>query len=195
MRIFHYLVLSTCIFSVRLFAQQPAQPIKTTLCEIKKDPMAFNKKLVEVSGYATHGFEDSMFEDPACFEGSGRLGIWMEYGGTVATDTMYCCGVGPGNQKAPLTIQGVPVPLVQDDLFKRFDTMLHLRPRKDISIRAIVDARIFVAPRSVAQLTFGGYGHMGCCMLLAIEQVVSIESKKPEPSIFELAKKHQGQKP
>ena len=184
------LVLSFALLALTgpLFAQQPDQPIKTTLCEIKRDPMSFNKKLVEVSGHASHGVEDSMFEDASCFEGNGRPGIWMEYGGTAATDTMYCCGVTPSKEKKPLVVQGVSVNLVQDELFQRFDKLLHSQPRKEISIRATVRARVFVNPVSVGQLHYlGGYGHMGCCMLLAIEQVIALDSTKVEPSIFDLA--------
>lgn len=195
MRITLRFALFVCLFSGYIYGQQPEQPTKTTLCEIKKDPVAFDKKLVEVSGYASHGFEDSMFEDPTCFEGDGRLGIWMEYGGTAATDTMYCCGVTASKEKKQLVVEGVAVPLMRDQLFERFDNLLHSRPRKEISIRATVRARIFFAPYAIGRINFGGYGHMGCCMLLAVEQVVSIESKKPEPSIFGLARKYEGKKP
>jgi hypothetical protein len=172
-----------------LFAQQSEQPIKTTLCEIKRDPMFFNKKLVEVAGHASHGFEDSMFDDPSCFWNKDLPGIWMEYGGTAATDTRYCCGVTPNKEKKPLVIQGVSVNLVQDELFQHFDKLLHSEPRKDISIRATVRARVFVNPVSIDSQHhyFGGYGHMGCCMLLVIEQVTALDSTKVEPSIFDLA--------
>jgi hypothetical protein len=195
MRTTRYLALSVFIFPIRLFAQQPEMPDKTTLCQIKKDPMAFNKKLVEVSGYASHGFEDSMFEDPTCFEGEGRPGIWMEYGGTAATDTMYCCGVTPSNEKKQLVVQGVTVNQLRNPLFEQFDKLLHSQPKKEISIRATVLARIFATPETAKGAPFAGYGHMGCCMLLAVEQVLSVDSKKPEPSIFDLAKRYEGKKP
>lgn len=185
MRLLIYAAFFVLISSLN--AQQPVQPIKTTLCEIKRDPMSFNKKLVEVSGHASHGFEDSMFEDLTCFEGKGIPGIWMEYGGTASTDTMYCCGVTPSKEKKPLVVQGISVNLVQDELFQRFDKLLHSKPRKEISIRASVRGRIFVAPSSIGQIRYFGYGHMGCCMLLAIEQVLSVDSTKAEPSIFDLA--------
>lgn len=193
MRIIRCVPFLVFVLSAPLFAQQVEQPIKTTLCEIKKDPMAFNRKLVEVSGYGSHGFEDSMFEDPTCFEGAGRLGIWMEYGGTASTDTMYCCGFSPSNRKAQLVVQGVSVPLAEDDQFRQFDTLLHSdrsRPMKDISVRATVRGRIFYAPQRLGQITLGGYGHMGCCLLLAIQQVISVDSEKPERSIFDLAKEY-----
>ena len=188
------LALLILALSVHAFAQAPEQPIKTTLCQIKKDPMAFNKKLVEVSGYGTHGFEDSMFEDPTCFWGAQWPGIWMEYGGTASTDTMYCCGFSPSSTKKQLIVQGISVPLLQDALFGRFDELLHSTSGKDVSVHATVRGRIFYAPQKDGAGVDGGYGHMGCCMLLAVEQVLTIESKKPERSIFDLAKKYESKK-
>src|ERR1700744_6159588 len=69
---------------------QSDQPIKTSLCEIKKHPMDFNHKLVEIHAIASHGFEDSSLVDPAC---PGSPYFWFEYGGKVVTGTMYCCGL------------------------------------------------------------------------------------------------------
>jgi len=193
MRLFLGLALLASVGPI--FAQQPEQPVKTTLCEIKRDPMSFNKKLVEVFGHASHGFEDSMFEEPSCFWGDGLPGIWMEYGGTAATDTMYCCGITPSKEKKQLVVDGISVSLVRDELFQRFDTLLHSKPDKEMSIRATVRGRIFVSQVSIGQIhRFGGYGHMGCCMLLAIEQVVALDSTKAEPSIFDLARTAESKK-
>jgi hypothetical protein len=108
---------------------------------------------------------------------------------------MYCCGVTPGSTKKPLTVQDMSVPLIADEQFKRFDTLLHSKnPNKDISVHATVRGRIFVAPYNIAQLHRWGYGHMGCCVLIAVEQVLSVDSKKAGPSIFDLAKKYEAQK-
>ena len=187
MRILLCAALAFFVFPLGLRAQETEKPIKTTLCEIKKDPVAFNKKLVEVSGYASHGFEDSMFEDPTCFEGSKWPGIWMEYGGTVATDTMYCCGVTQSKTKKQLVVQGIHVPLVDDESFRKFDTLLHSKPEQDVSIQATVRGRIFVAP---TKAPLSGYGHMGCCMLFAVEQVLSIDSTEAGLSTFQLARQY-----
>jgi len=104
----------------------------------------------------------------------------MEYGGTASTDTMYCCGFTPSNRKQQLVVQGVSVPLMEDDLFRRFDTVLHSKPKKDVTVHATVRGRIFYDPQQMGKAVMGGYGHMGCCMLLAIEQVLSVDSKKPK---------------
>jgi hypothetical protein len=80
------------------------------------------------------------------------------------------------------------VTLIHDPLFDQFDSLLHSQPQKEISIRATVRGRIFAMQQNFnGKNMVRGYGHMGCCMLLAVVQVVSVDSKKPEPSIFDLA--------
>src|SRR5580698_3194245 len=86
-----------------IFDHQPEQAIKTTICAIKSSPAVFNGKLVEISGYATHSADNSMFEDPACFWGKEYPGTWMQYGGTPGTTT---------REAKPLMVQGVGVVMV-----------------------------------------------------------------------------------
>jgi hypothetical protein len=147
----------------------------------------FNGKLVEVSGYATHGSDNSMFEDPTCFWGKEYPGTWMQYGGTAGTT---------GREAKPLMVQGVGVVLVHDSTFEQLDKLLHSSP-KDVSVKATVRARFFVTPEmSEGKHDVGkGYGKRGCCMLFALEQVTEVDSKSPEPSIFDLAKGYAPHKP
>jgi hypothetical protein len=56
---------------------------------LSKDPAAFNHQLIEVTAFVSHGFENFTLYDPLC---SGWPGVWLEYGGTAASGTMYCCG-------------------------------------------------------------------------------------------------------
>src|SRR5580698_6295844 len=77
------------------WAQAREKLLEVSLCEVKAHPEKFLHKLVEVTATASHGFEDSMVEDSRCpWPGSGP-GVWMEYGGTRSTDTMYCSGFSP----------------------------------------------------------------------------------------------------
>jgi hypothetical protein len=86
---------------------------------------------------------------------------------------------------------------VHDSLFDQFDRLLHSVPSKDVSVKATVRARFFVTPEMAdGRHDVGkGYGRRGCCMLFAIEQVTGIESKLPEPSIFDLVKGSAVRKP
>src|SRR5688572_13745873 len=49
--------------------------VKVSLCDVKKDPAAYNHKLLEITGFVSHGFEDFTFFDTAC---SSWPGIWLE---------------------------------------------------------------------------------------------------------------------
>ena len=48
-----------------------AERSKVSVCELKRDPLAFNHKLVEVTGFISHGFEDFTLFDPECSEWPG----------------------------------------------------------------------------------------------------------------------------
>src|ERR1700722_13294468 len=113
------LLLGICALANPIFEHQTEQPIRTTVCAIKSSPALFNGKLVEVSGYATHGSDNSMFEDPTCFWGKEYPGTWMQYGGTPGT---------AGREAQPLMVQGVGVVLVHDSMFNQFDKLLHSVP-------------------------------------------------------------------
>jgi len=155
--------------------QQPKneQPIKVSYCELKKDPVAYNHKLVEITAFVSHGFEDFTLFDPTC---SGYFDVWLEYGGTSVSGTMYCCGVTSARSRPEkLVVENIPIDLVADERFKEFDDLIRRGP--DSIVRATVMGRFFAgeyieAPR---RSFYGGYGHAGCCSLLAIQQVVSVE--------------------
>lgn len=194
---FYLLLLGSFAVANPIFEHQAEQPIRTTICAIKGSPSIFNGRLVEVSGYATHGADNSMFEDPTCFWSKDNPGIWMEYGGT--TGTPKTKSSTPANAVDPriMVVQGIGVVLNHNATFDQFDKLLHSVPGKDVSVRATVRARFFVTPEMVdGKLNTGkGYGRKGCCMLFAIEQVTALESTAAEPSIFDLAKTYTPHKP
>lgn len=154
---------------------QETPPEKVTLCELKKDPAAYNHKLIEVTAFVSHGFEDFTLFDPAC---SSWPRVWLEYGGTSKSGTMYCCGVTADRSRPkPLVVENIPVPLADDAQFREFDRLLQRRP--DSVVRATIAGRFFAGEQvKYPKGTFwGGYGHMGCCSLLAIQQVLSVDNQ------------------
>jgi hypothetical protein len=173
---------------VSAHAQSPASeaPIKTTLCEIKQHPEKFLHKLVEFTAIASHGFEDSMVESSECTWKSDPS-VWMEFGGKRSTDTMYCCGFSPKPDRPEvLKIDGLELPLDDDDLFQRFNNALQSHPRKgkSVTVQATLRGRIFAEQIKLAQNASGywaGYGHMGCCMLFVVTQVVSVGKTETRP--------------
>lgn len=95
------------------------EPLKATVCQVKSDPPAFNHKLVEVTAFVSHDFEDFTLFDPAC---DSELPIWLEYGGASKSGTMYCCGVTDDRQRSQqLVVENIPIPLLVDEKFKQFD--------------------------------------------------------------------------
>ena len=170
-------------------AQKPSfeAPIETTLCAVRAHPEHFQHKLVEFTAIASHGFEDSMVESDDCpWAVRGNPGVWLEYGGTAKTDTMYCCGPTIGTRRdKPLRIDGIDLPLVEDDLFRQFDTRLHLQhaPQRDSDlVRATMRGRIFARQESVnGRKLWEGYGHMGCCILFVLDQVVAVDPQPVDP--------------
>jgi hypothetical protein len=153
--------------------KQDSIPEKVTLCQLSNDPAVYNHKLVEVTAFLSHGFEDFTLFDPSC---SSRSGVWLEYGGTVASGTMYCCGV-TANRSRPeqLVIEDIPIPLVDDERFRQFDKLIQRPP--DSIVHATIVGQFFSGEQIEypAGKSWGGYGHAGCCSLLAIQQVVSVD--------------------
>src|SRR6185312_13194047 len=165
-------------------AQSAEEPLHVSLCDIKSDPGKFLHKLVEVTATASHGFEDSMIEDSRCAWPDHGPGIWMEYGGKRSTDTMYCCGFSPkATRDKTLVVDGVTTELVEDEKFQTFDSRLHphhAKPqRASDTVRATLRGRVFGKYEGIAGTQRGvdwrGYGHMGCCMLFVVTQVVAVD--------------------
>jgi hypothetical protein len=130
--------------------------------------------LVELEAFVSWGFEDFTLFDPACFI---YPEIWLEYGGKVNSGTVY---FGPGtNQRErekELVVQDIPIPLVDDELFKRFDDRIHRPgPRGHGPLtHARLVGRFFAGRKETypnGESAWSGFGHFGCCTLLAIEQI------------------------
>src|SRR5260370_8423474 len=99
-------------------SSQSDVPERVTICQLKSDPAKYNHKLIEVTGFISHGFEDFGLFDPMC-EAKGN--IWLDYGGTKASDTMYCCGVAPSHTiPQNVSVDGKTIPLVHNDPFTTF---------------------------------------------------------------------------
>jgi len=168
------LVVSLC-FSARLSSEEPQ---KVTVCQLKSDPTSFNHKLVEVEAFVSHDFEDFTLFDPACHAWPA---VWLEYGGKAKSDTTYCCGPTAGrNRPQELTVEGIPIPLVEDDHFKQFDREIQ-PPFRAEQFGSVVHAdligRFFAGRREQfgkGEPFWGGFGHMGCCSLLAIQEVRTV---------------------
>lgn len=167
------IIIGCSVPRIGINQKENAEPEKVTLCQLVKDRAAYNHKLIQVTGFVSHGFEDFTLSDPGC---SSRFDIWLEYGGTAASGTMYCCGVtAERSRPKQLVVEHIPIRLVDDAQFREFDKLLQRRP--DSVVHATIIGRFFAGEQSQYPNgpSWGGYGHMGCCSLLGIEQVVSVD--------------------
>ena len=161
--------LLTC-FSTTLRCEEP---LSITVCELNANPAKYNHKLIEVIGFVSHGFEDFEMFDPSC---PSWPYVWLEYGGTKKSGTTYCCGVSASRTRPQeIVVEGVTVSLTADETFDAFDKLI--QTERDTVVHATLVGRFFAGKETRypnAGLGGPGYGHMGCCSLLVIQQVVSV---------------------
>lgn len=150
------------------------QPVRVTVCQLLAEPGRYNQALVEVSGDISHGFENFTIDSQQCANSSLGMGVWLEYGGTKASGTMYCCGVTADRTRSELlTVDGVVTELRDDPVFQDFDQIIQHKPYA--KARATLVGRFFPGkPQKSWGGKWAGYGHFGMFTLLVIEQVLSV---------------------
>jgi hypothetical protein len=166
-----------CIFSFVAIAACEEEADNVTVCQLKNDPAAYNHRLVEVTGFVSHDFEDFTLNDPTC---PSWPGVWLEYGEKSKSGTMYCCGVTADRERPnELVIENIPIPLTDDQRFREFDRLIQ-PPFRSGRLGSVVHATLmgrFFSGRQIHYpkvTVWGGYGHMGCCSLLVIQEIKSV---------------------
>lgn len=135
------------------------------VCEISANPQAFHKKQLIVDAFASSGFENFTLQDPTCDK---QIGIWLELGGSGTHDIVYCCP--PASKKRQTVVERIRIPLVENRLLEDFRA--GLRVDGGAMLRVRLKGRFFATP---ANRRFG-YGHLGCCELFVIEEIMAVQS-------------------
>ncbi len=173
-------------------------------CELVHNPKAYDGQFVRVRGHVSLDFEDFSIYEPGCSlgpnsEGKYLAGIWLTFGGDENEATTYCC-VNPERKKnTDIQINGVSVPLARDSEYfefrKRLDASRNNRPDgqpcdwgecKFYRVSATLTGLFFA--KKIERDSETGYGHLGCCHLLVIEQVSAVtpeRTKVPAGGQFE----------
>jgi hypothetical protein len=111
----------------RIAAQQ--RPIDTTACEILAHPSAFNNKMVRIHGDYSGNFEYSALND-GCSQS-----MWFAYangGGPPGLLAYVSGGAREGDEDADgRYVLPVPVKLVKDANFRRFEKLMRARAEAD----------------------------------------------------------------
>ena len=111
----------------------------------------YNHRLVEVTAFVSHGFEDfTLYE----FDCHSLEAVWLEYGGRLNSGTIYCCGGTSNRQRRkPLKIEGLTIPLTEDEHFRQFDRLIHPEPGSDTGsavFRTTIVGRYFAGQKTTA---------------------------------------------
>jgi hypothetical protein len=136
------------------------QPEKVTVCQLKNAPPTYNHKLIEVTAFVSRDFEDFTLFDPTC---PLWPDVWLEYGDT-----------------EELEVENFPITLTVNDEFQRFDELIQTpfgSERHGSIVHAMIVGRFFAGKRDrfAKGSWWGGFGHMGCCTLLAIQEIKSVD--------------------
>lgn len=193
-----FLFLIAALFFFVLALPVLAQaPIHATPCDLVNNPGKYANQVVEVRGSVSISFEDFTLVEPGCEEASRP--IWLIYGGDEPTPTASTVNDLSRKPGSVLKVNGRPIPLVHDaalDLFRQRLGAIRISPVGDrpcydchlYQVTATLTG-VFFAAQSQGQ-QFEGYGHLGCCHLLAIQQVSDVGAERtpiPMGGIFECA--------
>jgi len=151
-------------------------PIAVSVCDLVADPGAYDHKLIEITGDVLRGFESFTLSRSHC---AGKNSIWLEFGGTKGSEVIYCCEVSAAPSRPhPLVVEDLETSIVEDEMLKKFD-QLTKGPQGYGHAKATLIGRYFSGTKeTLPGGTFWmGYGHMGMCTLLVIQQVVAVEKE------------------
>jgi hypothetical protein len=106
------------------------KPIETTVCAIAENPSAFNNKLVRIRGHVSGNFEYSMLGGDGC-----SASIWFAYGADDSPPGLVAHVPGGASLGAEdfkgKRILPVPVKLVRNARFNRFERLMEARVKAD----------------------------------------------------------------
>jgi hypothetical protein len=129
------------------------KPVDTTICAILANPPAFNNKIVRIRGSFVGNFEYSELTDAVCH---GEL--WLLYGAAAGPSALAASAV-PTNELGSEDSEGkrilaVPVVLVRDSKFERFDALVRVNtgrygPTSDQRVTATFIGRIDAVSKEV----------------------------------------------
>ncbi len=170
------------LLSATLAAQE--RPFDVTACQLVEHPDRYNEGMVSVDGLITVGAEEFMLHDANCSDEHGK--IWLEFGGGVESP-----GASPSthlSKNRPRTFESLELPLNQDRDFEALQKLLQAAQKsgKTKMLHATLVGKYFAGKPTptVGGVVRSGYGRLGCCSLLIIEEVGTVGADIEEPVDF-----------
>jgi hypothetical protein len=182
-----------CALSLLLtgFLQAHAEtPIQVSLCALVASPQSFNNQLVRVRAEAHLEFEDFSLHVDSC--SPDATAVWLAYGGDQPTPTTSTVDDNVRKPGSLLHIKGRAVPLQMDSSLDLFQKRLMARRIETLNGEGCTGSQCYFYRvtatftgifLTAGKGTTGGYGHLGCCYLLAIEHVSDVDARRtPVPA-------------
>ncbi len=196
--LFLALVLDCAAICVSAQATPTSQaPQDVSVCELIQNAASFNGHLVRVPGHIDLEFENFTITDRNCgidFSTNRELSpVWLTYGGDETDPAVYCCGSHERKKGADVEVEGHRLPLVRDAAYQEMRDRLTARRLRRPSgetcydecnlyrVTASVTGTFFSKPEDSG--SFSGFGHLGCCHLLVIQQVASVSTERTKVPI------------
>ena len=182
------LAVLACTFLSPALGFAESQSVQdVTLCELRQHASEFNHKLVRVRGTADLAFETFVQYDPACKD-ANSTSVWLTFGGDVTDIAVYCCGDHSREPGRNIKIEGESVSLLKDPAFDQFYKLLRAsRNRMPNGERCTGDCHLYSVTATLTGFFLAekntekehtGYGHLGCCSLLVIQQVTDLSAER-----------------
>ena len=188
-----FLILSSALTA----AASVEKPLAVTVCDLVKNPAAYNHKLVEVTAPIDLAFEDFSLGQPGCE--ANYPGVWLMYGGDEPTPTASTMNDLERKKGTVMRVDGIPIPLQRDAAMERLQSKLKATRLGRIGDQPCYDCYLYQVTATLSGVffaasttsnSFSGYGHLGCCNLLAIEgarNVIATRTKVPVGGSFRCA--------
>jgi hypothetical protein len=167
-------------------------PIIAKPCDLLQDPAKFTNQIVQVRATVSIAFESFTLKALGCDEEKDARPIWLVYGGDEPTPIASTVNDNSRPAGMVLKVDGRPITLHRDAALDLFVRRLAAERTTDVTggkcyygcrlyvVEATLTGVFFAAPKGFPG---GGYGHLGCCHLLAIQQVSDVSAvRTPVPA-------------
>jgi hypothetical protein len=173
------------LLAVSSYGAQSSAETKTpevSLCELLKDPAKYDHLKIVIRGEISSEFEDFSIHDKSC-ETPRSPGIWLMFGGDVDCPTPSTWNDTGRKKGRDVMFQGAPYRLVKNEKFDGFHNSVTARKHSKSVYRtsALLEGTFFTGRGSEPSrrgTEHPGYGHLGCCYLYIIHQVLDFSADK-----------------
>jgi hypothetical protein len=176
---FSILLAAFAISGSAAFASTESEPVENAdICAVLGTPSAYNGKLIRITGLIARDFETFWIASSKC---SDAKPLWIEYGGSKPADGLiwHEGPEHPGDDGAPLVVDGVRTSLEADAVFRKFDALTNSLKRAKRA-RATIVGWVFAAGTyqdDAGNTQETGFGPYGMYSLLVIKKVDAVSRR------------------